>query len=63
MPADPNEYFAHEFLERGIFRADEIAAGCHCMTPAYLADQWIAAAGIWASKAWTFSICTIPRPS
>ena len=39
MPDDPNEYFAHEFLERGIFRPDEIAAGCHCMTPAYLADQ------------------------
>src|SRR6202161_3987184 len=39
MPADPNEYFAREFLEHGIFRADEIAAGCHCMTPAYLADQ------------------------
>ncbi len=39
MPADPNEYFAHEFLERGIFRVDEIAAGCHCMAPAYLADQ------------------------
>jgi aryl-alcohol dehydrogenase-like predicted oxidoreductase len=39
MPADPNEYFAREFVERGIFRADEIAAGCHCMTPAFLADQ------------------------
>ena len=39
MPADANEYFAHEFLERGIFRAEEIAAGCHCMSPAYLADQ------------------------
>jgi aryl-alcohol dehydrogenase-like predicted oxidoreductase len=39
MPADPNEYFAHEFLERGVFRVDEIAAGCHCMAPAYLADQ------------------------
>jgi aryl-alcohol dehydrogenase-like predicted oxidoreductase len=39
MPADPNDYFAHEFLERGIFRVDEIAAGCHCMAPAYLADQ------------------------
>jgi aryl-alcohol dehydrogenase-like predicted oxidoreductase len=39
MPADANEYFAHEFLERGIFRAEEIAAGCHCMAPAYLADQ------------------------
>src|SRR5579863_1494061 len=39
MPADPNEYFAREYLERGIFRADEIAAGCHCMAPGYLADQ------------------------
>jgi aryl-alcohol dehydrogenase-like predicted oxidoreductase len=39
MPADPNDYFAHEFLERGVFRVDEIAAGCHCMAPAYLADQ------------------------
>src|ERR1700722_6688123 len=39
MPADPNEYFAHEYLERGLFRPEDIAAGCHCMTPAYLADQ------------------------
>jgi aryl-alcohol dehydrogenase-like predicted oxidoreductase len=39
MPADPNEYFAREYLERGVFHADEIAAGCHCMAPAYLADQ------------------------
>jgi aryl-alcohol dehydrogenase-like predicted oxidoreductase len=39
MPADPNEYFSHEFIERGIFRPDEIAAGCHCMAPGYLADQ------------------------
>ena len=39
MPADLNEYFSREFLERGIFRSDEIAAGCHCMAPAYLADQ------------------------
>ncbi|MGB0035127.1 MAG: aldo/keto reductase [Candidatus Acidiferrales bacterium] len=39
MPGDPNEYFLHEFLERGVFRVDEIAAGCHCMAPGYLADQ------------------------
>ena len=39
MPADPNEYFAHEYLERGLFRPEDIAAGCHCMAPAYLADQ------------------------
>jgi aryl-alcohol dehydrogenase-like predicted oxidoreductase len=39
MPDDANEYFLHEFVEPGIFRADEIAAGCHCMAPRYLADQ------------------------
>jgi aryl-alcohol dehydrogenase-like predicted oxidoreductase len=39
MPADPNSYFAHEFLEPGIFAAEEIAAGCHCMAPGYLSDQ------------------------
>ena len=39
MPGDPNTYFAREFLDRGIFRPEEIAAGCHCMAPAYLADQ------------------------
>jgi aryl-alcohol dehydrogenase-like predicted oxidoreductase len=39
MPADPNEYFAREFLDRGVFQPEEIAAGCHCMAPKYLADQ------------------------
>jgi aryl-alcohol dehydrogenase-like predicted oxidoreductase len=39
MPADPNDYFKHEFLDRGVFHPDDVAAGCHCMAPAYLADQ------------------------
>lgn len=39
MPEDANEYFAREYLERGIFSANEIAAGCHCMAPRFLADQ------------------------
>jgi aryl-alcohol dehydrogenase-like predicted oxidoreductase len=39
MPADPNSYFAREFLERGVFTADDVAAGCHCMVPSYLSDQ------------------------
>jgi len=39
MPAEPNEYFKREFLDRGIFQVDEIAAGCHCMAPRYLEDQ------------------------
>ncbi|MGA8038182.1 MAG: aldo/keto reductase [Candidatus Acidiferrales bacterium] len=39
MPADPNVYFSHEYLEKGVFRVEDIAAGCHCMAPGYLADQ------------------------
>ncbi len=39
MPDEPNEYFSREYLEKGIFRAEEIAAGCHCMAPRYLEDQ------------------------
>ena len=39
MPADPNTYFSQEFLERGVFRVEDVAAGCHCMAPGYLADQ------------------------
>src|SRR5271170_4185455 len=39
MPDDVNEYFAREFIEPGILRPEDIAAGCHCMTPGYLADQ------------------------
>jgi aryl-alcohol dehydrogenase-like predicted oxidoreductase len=39
MPDDASEYFSREFIETGIFRPEDIAAGCHCMTPRYLADQ------------------------
>ncbi|MFY9530738.1 MAG: aldo/keto reductase [Candidatus Acidiferrales bacterium] len=39
MPADPGEYFFQEYVKRGIFGPDDVAAGCHCITPAYLADQ------------------------
>lgn len=39
MPADPNEYFKHEFLDRGVFNVEDIAAGCHCMAPRYLENQ------------------------
>ncbi|MGA8074136.1 MAG: aldo/keto reductase, partial [Candidatus Acidiferrales bacterium] len=39
MPDDPNEYFSREYLVKEIFRAEEIAAGCHCMAPRYLEDQ------------------------
>lgn len=39
MPVDLNEYFSREFIERGVLIPEDIAAGCHCMSPAYLADQ------------------------
>jgi aryl-alcohol dehydrogenase-like predicted oxidoreductase len=39
MPPDANEYFSQEFMDRGVFTPQDIAAGCHCMTPGYLADQ------------------------
>lgn len=39
MPQDANEYFASEYLSRQVFRPEEIAQGCHCISPAFLADQ------------------------
>ena len=39
MPADANEYFQREYIEPGILRVDEVAAGCHSMAPAYLENQ------------------------
>jgi aryl-alcohol dehydrogenase-like predicted oxidoreductase len=39
MPIDPNEYFSREFIERGVFRPEDVVAGCHCMAPGYLSDQ------------------------
>ena len=39
MPADPNEYFFREYIQKGIFSAKDLAAGSHCMTPKFLKDQ------------------------
>lgn len=39
LPANPSEYFFREYIEAGIFRVDDVAAGCHCMTPRYLENQ------------------------
>lgn len=39
MPDDANEYFQREYLSRGIFRPEDIAAGCHSLAPKFLADQ------------------------
>lgn len=39
MPADPRKYFFREYIEPGILRAEEIAAGCHCLAPQFLENQ------------------------
>jgi len=38
-PPDPPGYFRETFIESGIMDADELVAGCHCMTPTYLENQ------------------------
>ena len=39
MPADPNRYFFEEYIQKGVFTAKDIAAGCHCMSPRFLENQ------------------------
>jgi aryl-alcohol dehydrogenase-like predicted oxidoreductase len=39
MPAEPTEYFFHQYLQPGIFTAKDIVAGSHCMTPRFLENQ------------------------
>ena len=39
VPADANEYFYREYIQKGVMRAKDIVAGCHCMSPSYLEDQ------------------------
>ena len=39
MPADASEYFNHEYVETGILREGDVAAGCHSMAPRFLTDQ------------------------
>src|SRR5580700_1142103 len=39
MPADAGEYFNREYVETGILREGDVAAGCHSMAPRFIADQ------------------------
>ncbi|MGB7728806.1 MAG: aldo/keto reductase, partial [Candidatus Acidiferrum sp.] len=39
MPEDPNRYFFEEYLQKGIFSAEDIAGGGHCMTARFLENQ------------------------
>ncbi len=38
-PSDPAAYFEEAFVSRGIIGEGELAAGCHCMAPRFLATQ------------------------
>ena len=39
VPADANEYFFREYMQKGTLKAKDIVAGCHCIAPSYLEDQ------------------------
>jgi aryl-alcohol dehydrogenase-like predicted oxidoreductase len=38
-PDNPSAYLEEKYIRSGIVRAEEIAAGCHVMSPHYLEDQ------------------------
>lgn len=38
-PPDPSAYFQKKFVATGLIQADDVAAGCHVMSPAYLTNQ------------------------
>ncbi|HEV8383913.1 MAG TPA: aldo/keto reductase [Candidatus Acidoferrales bacterium] len=39
MPADPRAYFTSEYVNSGILRPEEVAAGGHCLAPRFLENQ------------------------
>jgi aryl-alcohol dehydrogenase-like predicted oxidoreductase len=39
MPANPAAYFQQDYIRPGILRAEDIAVGCHAMSPGFLANQ------------------------
>jgi aryl-alcohol dehydrogenase-like predicted oxidoreductase len=39
MPTDAGEYFNREYVETGILREGDVAAGCHSMAPKFIANQ------------------------
>jgi aryl-alcohol dehydrogenase-like predicted oxidoreductase len=39
VSGDPQAYFEREYLRPGILRAEDVAAGCHAMSPSFLANQ------------------------
>jgi len=39
IPDNPAAYFQSEYFAPGILRAEDVAAGCHAMSPGFLANQ------------------------
>lgn len=39
VPDDPSAYFNERFVETGLVRPEEVVAGCHTISPRYLANQ------------------------
>lgn len=39
LPSDPPGWLRATYLDSGLVAPDDLAAGCHALTPAYLADQ------------------------
>jgi aryl-alcohol dehydrogenase-like predicted oxidoreductase len=39
VPANAKEYFQREYMATGVLRAQDVAAGCHSMTPPFLDNQ------------------------
>ena len=39
VSTDSRRYFQEEYLQRGILRIEDVAAGVHCMAPGFLEDQ------------------------
>jgi aryl-alcohol dehydrogenase-like predicted oxidoreductase len=38
-PDDPSDYFQRTLIDPGLFRLEEVVAGCHVMSPKYLENQ------------------------
>lgn len=38
-PEDPSTYFHEKLIQSGLVRPDEVAAGCHVMSPKYMENQ------------------------
>jgi aryl-alcohol dehydrogenase-like predicted oxidoreductase len=39
MPLNPRNYFLQEYFAAGVMKPQDVAAGCHVMTPGFLANQ------------------------